>query len=101
MSKTFSKVVVTLGLAASLLVPAVAHGQTTSTTTTTTTSVSYAFSRDLTVGSSGADVSALQAILIERGFLHIAAPTGYFGPLTKSAVAAWQASVGLPSTGYF
>jgi chitodextrinase len=33
--------------------------------------------------------------------LKVAAPTGYFGVLTSAALAAWQASVGLPSTGFF
>src|SRR5271170_4476280 len=41
---------------------------------------SYDFTRNLTVGSTGADVSALQQILINDGFLTaVSAPTGYFG----------------------
>ncbi len=55
---------------------------------------------NLTVGSTGSQVLTLQGILVAGGYLHVA-PTGYFGLLTKAAVAAWQASVGLPSTGYF
>jgi hypothetical protein len=41
--------------------------------------------------------------LEKGGYLTIPAGTskGYFGALTKSAVAKWQAAVGLPSTGYF
>ncbi|MES2471197.1 MAG: peptidoglycan-binding domain-containing protein [Patescibacteria group bacterium] len=66
-------------------------------------SASHNFATDLTVGSTGASVTALQDLLISKGFLTIPAGTakGYFGQLTKSAVAAWQASVGLPATGYF
>lgn len=62
----------------------------------------YNFTRDLTVGSKGDDVSALQQILIDGGYLKIAAPTGYFGSLTKSALAAWQKANGIsPASGYF
>ncbi len=77
----------------------VAAAQTVTTTTTTTSS---AFTRNLTIGSTGADVSALQALLIAGGKLQIAAPTGYFGAMTKAALASWQASVGItPASGYF
>ena len=63
---------------------------------------SASFTRDLTVGSKGADVSSLQQVLINGGFLKaVSAPTGFFGAATKAAVKAWQASVGLPATGYF
>ena len=61
----------------------------------------YSFTNNLTVGSQGADVSALQEILINAGHLSIAAPTGYFGALTKAAVMAWQREVGItPVSGY-
>src|SRR5258708_2822611 len=43
---------------------------------------SYSFTRDLTVGSRGADVTALQNLLGSKGYLSVAA-TGYFGQLTK------------------
>ncbi len=60
------------------------------------------FSRDLTVGSKGDDVTALQQFLIDGGYLKIAQPTGYFGRLTKAAVAAWQKASGVsPAAGYF
>lgn len=55
----------------------------------------------MTVGSSGADVSCLQQALIEAGLLEISAPTGFFGPLTKTALTRWQQSRGVPATGYF
>jgi hypothetical protein len=64
-------------------------------------SVSYSYTRDLTVGSKGDDVTALQQMLASGGYLKVS-PTGYFGSLTKAAVAAWQAAVGLsPAAGYF
>lgn len=63
---------------------------------------SYTFTRDITLGSHGADVSALQQILIDSGFLKITTPTGYFGPLTKNKLSEWQASVGIsPASGFF
>jgi peptidoglycan hydrolase-like protein with peptidoglycan-binding domain len=64
---------------------------------------SYTYTKDLTLGSKGDDVTALQQMLISGGFLTaVSAPTGYFGPLTKSALAAYQASVGIsPAAGYF
>ncbi len=64
--------------------------------------LSPSFSRNLTLGSRGGDVSALQQILISKGFLRISAPTGYFGRLTKLALREWQASAGIsPAFGYF
>lgn len=61
------------------------------------------FSTNLTVGSTGNDVVALQTWLVEKGFLTMPAGVakGYFGQLTKSAVAAYQATVALPTTGFF
>ena len=60
------------------------------------------FTVDLTVGSRGADVTALQTWLIGKGFSIPAGATGYFGAQTKAAVSAWQASVGItPTAGYF
>jgi hypothetical protein len=56
---------------------------------------------DLANGASGERVSCLQGILIAGKYLPIAAPTGYFGPLTLEAVQKWQAANGLPATGYF
>jgi hypothetical protein len=62
----------------------------------------YVFSNYLSVGSTGNDVVALQSFLVSKGFLTMPAGVaeGYFGSLTKAAVVAYQASVGLPSTGY-
>ncbi|MEK7095402.1 MAG: peptidoglycan-binding domain-containing protein, partial [Patescibacteria group bacterium] len=65
----------------------------------------YTFSDYLTIGSTGADVSALQQWLIDSSFdipaiSSGAAQKGYFGQQTKAAVVKYQASVGLPSTGF-
>ena len=66
-------------------------------------SASSAITSDLTVGSTGSQVVALQNSLVSGGYLMMPAGVapGYFGSLTKSAVAKWQAAVGLPATGYF
>jgi hypothetical protein len=80
-------------------------GGTPSSTTsgsTTTSSSSYTFTRDLTVGSTGADVMALQNALITKGYLTTAKATNYFGALTKAAVIKWQKAAGVtPAAGYF
>ena len=65
----------------------------------------YQFSTNLTVGSTGADVVALQTWLISNGYsipsvASGAAAKGYFGAQTKAAVVAYQTAVGLPSTGF-
>ncbi len=63
---------------------------------------SCAFSRDLTVGSTGADVTCLQAALIGMGYSIPAGATGYFGAQTVAAVKAWQTAKGVsPAAGYF
>ena len=62
------------------------------------------FTRDLTIGSSGADVTALQTILENGGYLvmPVGVPKGYFGNLTKMALAAWQTANNVsPAAGYF
>lgn len=66
--------------------------------------MSHTFTMDLTVGSSGAEVTALQQFLVSKGFLTMPAGVamGTFGPLTQSAVAAYQTSKGIsPASGYF
>lgn len=90
-----------LGLVAMSFAPAVG-AQTTTTTTTTTTSASVTFTRDLTIGSTGADVTALQTWLIASGYSIPAGATGYFGTQTRAAVAAFQAANAItPAAGYF
>ena len=68
-------------------------------------SASAVFSSPLTIGSKGADVTALQTWLITNNFdipaiSSGAATKGYFGQQTKMAVVKYQTSVGLPSTGF-
>jgi len=65
------------------------------------TSSSCSFTRDLTVGSTGADVTCLQNALKAGGYMSANA-TGYFGALTQAGVAAWQKAAGVtPTAGYF
>lgn len=62
------------------------------------------FNVNLTIGSRGADVISLQQILVAKGFLQMPSgvPYGYFGPLTRAAVARWQAASGItPPAGFF
>lgn len=83
-------VLAAFGLAVSLTLGAMpAHAQT-------------AFSSDLTIGSTGTQVTALQNFLIQKGYSVPAGATGYFGAQTKAALAAYQAANGImPSSGYF
>lgn len=56
--------------------------------------------RDLSRGMSGDDVRTLQIFLMDRRLLAAGNNTGFFGPLTENAVIQFQASVGLPQTGF-
>lgn len=67
-----------------------------------------AITHDLTIGSTGADVSTLQTFLISQdkgsaaSALSAASATGYFGSLTRAALAEYQKAVGIkPASGYF
>jgi len=82
------------------LVTALSLVATAAVLTASAQSANYNFTQNLTVGSSGPSVTALQELLASKGFFTVT-PTGYFGAITKAAVAAWQASAGLPSTGFF
>jgi peptidoglycan hydrolase-like protein with peptidoglycan-binding domain len=60
------------------------------------------FTRDLTIGSQGTDVTALQKFLISLSYLGSAYNTGYFGSLTQRALIKFQAANGIsPAVGYF
>ncbi|MDB5260497.1 MAG: hypothetical protein JWN37_728 [Candidatus Nomurabacteria bacterium] len=64
-------------------------------------STTYSFTKNMMLGSRGIEVTNLQAFLITGGYLKLDAPTGYFGGLTRAAVAKWQKAMKLPNTGYF
>lgn len=65
-------------------------------------SASVTFTRDLTLGSTGSDVTALQNWLMSKGHAIAAGATGYFGAQTQAALASYQASVSIsPAAGYF
>lgn len=79
---------------------------TTTTASATSTggqvlgAAAYNFTKNLTVGSRGDDVTALQQFLIADGYSIPAGATGYFGSQTKTAVIAYQKANNLPTTGY-
>lgn len=63
------------------------------------------FNSNLTVGSTGSEVVALQEVLLNAGYDIPAlssgtATKGYFGSQTKSAVMKYQAENGIPNTGF-
>ena len=55
--------------------------------------------RSLTVGMSGADVTELQKALIDTGHLPKGKATGYFGPLTETALKKFQCDKKIICTG--
>lgn len=60
------------------------------------------FTMDLTMGASGAEVTALQNFLIGKGHAIAAGATGYFGGQTQAALSAYQSANGIsPAAGYF
>jgi len=59
----------------------------------------YKFTTYLRQGAEGEEVRELQSLLNARGFM-THAPTGYFGPLTSAALAAFQSAYGLEPVGY-
>lgn len=98
MMKTLNKI---LFIALLLYISAVANGAHGATASAASAS-GFIFTNNLTLGNQGTDVSALQQFLIARGYLKISVATNYFGSLTKTALSAWQSSVGIsPATGYF
>jgi hypothetical protein len=62
---------------------------------------SVRFTKDLSFGMRGQEVRVLQNYLISKGYLAFGNNTGYFGPLTRNAVASFQKDNGIISTGYF
>jgi hypothetical protein len=69
-----------------------------SATVTTGASPAYAFKHYLAVGSTGADVTALQETLTAQG-VYTGPITGYFGQLTMHGVEKFQSSHGIESVG--
>uniref|UniRef100_UPI003080795A peptidoglycan-binding domain-containing protein n=1 Tax=Mesomycoplasma ovipneumoniae TaxID=29562 RepID=UPI003080795A len=93
--KKITTAVVAFALALTVVAPVAASAQT---------SASYTFNTNLTVGARGADVVALQSFLESKGVLTIPAGVakGYFGAMTRSALAAYQSMKGIkPAAGYF
>lgn len=85
MKKTFKAAIFALALTVS--VGAAAQG--------------HEFNTNLTIGSRGADVTALQNLLAAGGYFTVT-PTGYFGPITRTAVMAYQSANSIsPVSGYF
>jgi hypothetical protein len=73
-------------------------------TATTPVPACYLFNTNLTIGSTGADVTALQKFLISKGYSLPTLqagfyPYGYFGVETRSAVMKYQTSIGIEATG--
>lgn len=59
--------------------------------------------RSLSPGARGVDVIMLQTLLVQKGLLKMprGVAMGYYGLLTRAAVAKYQISVGLPANGIF
>ena len=66
---------------------------------TISATVPVSFNRNLSVGTQGEDVANLQTILINKGLLPVAKPTGYYGPLTAQAVTTLQVQNNLEGVG--
>ncbi len=69
-----------------------------------TTTPTFNYTRDLTIGSTGSDVVALQSFLESKGRLVMpgGVAKGYFGPITRTALAQYQANHMItPAVGYF
>jgi peptidoglycan hydrolase-like protein with peptidoglycan-binding domain len=71
----------------------------TTTPILTTARATLTFARYLYFGMSGADVSQLQQFLKDKGYYTYPTLTGYFGGVTKTAVAAFQQGNGIAPLG--
>ena len=85
-------------------VPSESVVNATTVSTVPSNTSSYTFNNYLyeginKIGQSNPDVVALQNRLITDGFLSAGSNTGYFGPLTKTAVQKYQTANGLQSLG--
>ena len=60
--------------------------------------------QNMTMGSTGQDVVVLQGLMSELGYLSVprGVPFGYYGSLTRDAVARYQSSTNVsPAVGYY
>src|SRR3989344_9462901 len=88
-----------------IIVPIFSLAQTTQpiqgTSPTPTATETIYFTSNLYFGLQNSDVLTLQQLLQRLGYFSTAIqPTGYFGPVTKSAVQSFQTAHGIPTTGY-
>ncbi|MDQ2932852.1 MAG: peptidoglycan-binding protein [bacterium] len=60
----------------------------------------YTFTLNLSLGSTGQDVAALQSYLIAHGYMIATSTTGYFGAETEAAVMRLQTALNMPATGF-
>ena len=74
-------------------------GTATAPIAPTATETRFTFTRALTIGSRGSDVSNLQTILKELGFFTYPQITGYFGSISKNAVQLYQKARQLAASG--
>lgn len=65
----------------------------------TPSDTNYVLTQPLYRGLSGAQVTTLQNVLIKLGYNIGGSATGYFGPMTQSAVRTFQSSKGIVSSG--
>ncbi len=98
MANTLSRLAASMGTRAPALNNLNAN-PTTTATTSTSASPAYTFTEFLNIGSQDAEVTALQEKLSSRGF-YSGTITGFYGPLTESAVKAYQTAHGIEATGY-
>jgi peptidoglycan hydrolase-like protein with peptidoglycan-binding domain len=80
------------------LIPVQGGQNTSPTPASTATPSGYIFTRSLSVGMSGGDVTGLQTILQAHGYFNNAI-TGYFGNITKAALQKFQSDHGLEAVG--
>ncbi len=83
----------------------VAYAQNSTSTNTSTNAFFVSINSSSTIGngSSGQDVQALQLFLSQKGFFTLPreARYGYFGSITKNALASYQSTLGITGNGNF
>ena len=83
----------------SITLPIIPSINPTTTTTCSTNTSTISLTRNLSRGSEGSDVTALQKFLVRKNFLTSNSISGYFGIVTETAVKAFQKSQGIISSG--